>query len=95
MQIIARDGLPPQDDALVAARDLLAIIRGLVDAAGEREETDTTALARRVTAAVLGYLTMMSAAGWKGNSPAEQTSPVAEKREEAARKATSRRLKRS
>jgi AcrR family transcriptional regulator len=95
MQIIVRDGLPPQDDALVAARDLLAIIRGLVDAASEREETDTTGLARRVTAAVLGYLTMMSAAGWKGNSPTEQTSPVADKREQAARKATSRRLKRS
>ncbi|WP_348638427.1 helix-turn-helix domain-containing protein [Paraburkholderia sp. D15] len=60
MEIIEREGLPPQENLVVASRDLMAIIRGLVDAAGEREETDMASLIRRVTAAVLGYLTMMS-----------------------------------
>ncbi|SAL53257.1 TetR family transcriptional regulator [Caballeronia cordobensis] len=40
----------------VAAGDLLAIIRGLVDAAGERGERDLDDLERRVRAAVFGYL---------------------------------------
>lgn len=73
MTILLRDGLPPQEDAAVAVRDLLAIIRGLVDAAGEREETDTAALTRRVTAAVRGYLTMMSGAQQQER---EQASPA-------------------
>jgi AcrR family transcriptional regulator len=63
LQILAREGLPPQPDADVAARDLMAIVRGLVDTAGEREEVDTSGLIHRVTAAVVGYLTMMSGTG--------------------------------
>jgi AcrR family transcriptional regulator len=63
MQILARDGLPPQPDPDLAARDLLAIVRGLVDTAGEREEADTSGLIHRVTAAVMGYLLMMSGSG--------------------------------
>jgi AcrR family transcriptional regulator len=96
LQIIMRDGLPPQEDTAVAARDLFAIIRGLVDAAGEREETDTTGLTRRVTAAVEGYLTMMSGAGagWSGDSPAAEMPQPVDKHEQAARKAASRGLKR-
>lgn len=40
----------------VAAGDLIAIVRGMVDAAGERGETDIDDLERRVHAAVFGYL---------------------------------------
>ena len=36
--------------------DLLAIMRGLIDAAGARGEKDEDGLARRVRRAVLGYL---------------------------------------
>jgi AcrR family transcriptional regulator len=95
-QILARDGLPPQEDTLLAASDLLAMIRGLVDAAGEREETDAAGLTRRVTAAVQGYLTMMSVtdAGSNDGSPVAQTLQPAKKREQVARKAPPRRPKR-
>lgn len=40
----------------VAAGDLLAIVRGMVDAAGERGERDIEDLERRLRAAVFGYL---------------------------------------
>jgi AcrR family transcriptional regulator len=40
----------------VAAGDLLAMVRGMVDAAGERGERDLDDLERRVRAAVFGYL---------------------------------------
>ncbi len=40
----------------VAAVDLLAIVRGMTDTAGERGETDIADLQRRIEPAVLGYL---------------------------------------
>jgi len=40
----------------LAAADLLAIIRAMVDAAGQRGETDVDQLAQRVRAAAFGYL---------------------------------------
>lgn len=40
----------------VATDDVLAIVKGMVDAAGERGETDAAALEARVVRAVLGYL---------------------------------------
>jgi AcrR family transcriptional regulator len=40
----------------VAASDVLAIIRGMVDTAGERGESDVEDLERRIRAAVFGYL---------------------------------------
>ncbi|SPB17158.1 TetR family transcriptional regulator [Caballeronia novacaledonica] len=40
----------------VASADLLAIVKGMVDAAGERGERDLDDLERRVRAAVFGYL---------------------------------------
>lgn len=97
MEILAREGLPQQQDADVATRDLLAIIRGLVDAAGEREETDTAGLIRRVTAAVLGYLTMMSGADTERNdaAPRAETPQPADKRSESASTVASRQSKRS
>lgn len=53
---LARADLPPQADPAVAARDVLAIIKGMVDAAGEAGEQDRAALTTRVSRAVHGYL---------------------------------------
>lgn len=53
---LARPDLPQQPDPEVAAQDLLAIIKGMVDAAGERGEQDRGALGLRVGRAVWGYL---------------------------------------
>ena len=50
-------GAPRVDDANSVAQDILAIVHGLVDAAGERGENDSTALEKRVMRAVSGYLT--------------------------------------
>jgi AcrR family transcriptional regulator len=96
LEILERDGLPPQEDSLVAARDVLAIVHSLVDAAGEREEKDTPGLTRRVTAAVLGYLTMMSGTGaaLNGDSLAAKTPQSVSKREQPAHKGASRGPKR-
>jgi AcrR family transcriptional regulator len=43
-------------DVKIAAFDVLAILKGMVDSAGEREETNAPQLERRVRRAVLGYL---------------------------------------
>ncbi|MYM26149.1 TetR family transcriptional regulator [Duganella sp. FT135W] len=43
-----------------AIRDVMAITRGIVDAAGCQGETDEMALAHRVRAAVFGYLDMIA-----------------------------------
>ena len=42
----------------VTAQDVLAIIKGMVDAAGEQNERDQVDLSRRVSRAVYGYLNM-------------------------------------
>lgn len=42
----------------IAAQDVLAIIKGMVDAAGEHDERDQIALGARVSRAVHGYLNM-------------------------------------
>jgi len=52
----APPALQDPDLRAIAAADLLVIIRALVDAAGQRGETDVADLSRRVRAAVLGYL---------------------------------------
>ena len=54
--VLARPDLPPQADGGVAARDVMAIIKGMVDAAGAHGETDRHRLATRVRRAVVGYL---------------------------------------
>lgn len=59
--ILAREDMPRQEDLTVVAADVTAILRGMVDTAGERGETDQDALAKRVRRAVLGYLTIPSA----------------------------------
>lgn len=56
LSTLARPDLPQQPDPYVAAQDLLAIIKGMVDAAGERGEQDRCALGERVGRAVYGYL---------------------------------------
>jgi AcrR family transcriptional regulator len=55
-EALADAGLPADGDCELAARDLLAITKGMVDAAGERGDTDAGALERRVTRALHGYL---------------------------------------
>jgi len=40
----------------VAANDLLAIVRGMTDTAGERGESDVADLQSRIEPAVFGYL---------------------------------------
>jgi AcrR family transcriptional regulator len=54
------DKAPIQGDIQRAAADLLAIIRGMTDAAGERGERDPADLASRINAAVFGYVAAIS-----------------------------------
>jgi AcrR family transcriptional regulator len=55
-RLLTRPDLPPSDDAPLAARDLLAIVKGMVDAAGVQGETDVSSLEARVNRAVFGYI---------------------------------------
>lgn len=55
-QILARDDIPPQPDVQIATDDVMAIVRAIVDGAGERGETDRAALEGRVGRALYGYL---------------------------------------
>jgi hypothetical protein len=57
LAIIRRDDMPAQACAELAAGDIVAMMRGIIDAAGERGERDLAGLGRRVRAAVFGYLT--------------------------------------
>jgi AcrR family transcriptional regulator len=56
--VLDRQDLPRQADISTATSDVAAIVRGMVDDAGERGEIDQKGLARRVERAVLGYLAM-------------------------------------
>ena len=56
LDLLARPDLPRQPDRAVAARDVMAIIKGMVDAAGDCGEGNGSALATRVRRAVFGYL---------------------------------------
>tara|TARA_R110002124_G_scaffold219391_1_gene385260 strand:- start:1292 stop:1918 length:627 start_codon:yes stop_codon:yes gene_type:complete len=60
--ILARPDLPHQSDTASATGDVLAIIRGMIDAAGERGEERQAQLIMRVRRAVLGYLSMPDSA---------------------------------
>lgn len=55
-EVLSRPDLPSQADLATAAVDVAAILRGMVDAAGEREETEQGPLLTRVRRAVFGYL---------------------------------------
>ena len=54
--VLGRADIPRQTDPDLAAQDVLAIIKGMVDAAGERGERDQAGLNLRVCRAVDGYL---------------------------------------
>lgn len=54
--VLRRPDLPRQPDGDAAARDVMAIIKGMVDTAGVHGETDQRTLATRVQRAVFGYL---------------------------------------
>ena len=56
LAIFARDDLPRQTRPEVAAVDLLAVVRGMTDTAGEHGETDVADLQSRIEPAVFGYL---------------------------------------
>lgn len=60
--ILARPDLPHQSDTASVTDDVLAIIRGMIDAAGERGEEQQAQLMVRVRRAVLGYLSMPDSA---------------------------------
>lgn len=55
-EVLGRPDMPRQRDHDLAVNDVGAVIRGIVDGAGERGETDEASLQRRVEAAVFGYL---------------------------------------
>ncbi|WP_322061220.1 TetR/AcrR family transcriptional regulator [Paraburkholderia sp. J63] len=55
-QILSRSDIPPQASMEIATEDVLAIVRALVDAAGERGEVRHGALEHRVGRALFGYL---------------------------------------
>jgi AcrR family transcriptional regulator len=62
-EILARPDLPRQSDMAAATGDVAAIMRGMIDAAGERGEHGQEALVARVGRAVLGYLSMPACSG--------------------------------
>ena len=53
---LAHSDLPTQENNPTAARDVMAIIKGMVDAAGFHGEVDQRDVATRVRRAVIGYL---------------------------------------
>jgi AcrR family transcriptional regulator len=55
-RLLGRPDLLQPRAAAVAAADVLVIVRGMTDAAGERGEADVGQLQRRIEAAVFGYL---------------------------------------
>ena len=54
--MLGKANLPVQPDVDAATRDLVAIIKGMVDAAGQHGEDDQEKLAKRVRCATFGYL---------------------------------------
>lgn len=56
LQILERLAPPVQGEGIVAARDIVAIIKGIVDAAGANGESDLLHVTWRVRCAVFGYL---------------------------------------
>jgi AcrR family transcriptional regulator len=56
LRVVSRPDFPYTGDRKEAVLDLFAIAKGMVDAAGEREETDAQQLEKRVRRAVYGYL---------------------------------------
>ena len=55
-EVLKRPDLPALQDLTIASADVLAIVKGMIDGAGERGELDQRALHERVARAVFGYL---------------------------------------
>jgi len=56
VRVLSQPDASTSGNVKIAAFDVLAIVKGMVDAAGERGETNAPQLERRVRRAVLGYL---------------------------------------
>lgn len=56
LDALNRPDVRRQADPLLAAHDILSIVKGMIDGAGERGESDPANLTKRVTRAVRGYL---------------------------------------
>jgi AcrR family transcriptional regulator len=56
LRILTRPDLPQHPRPAIVAADIFAIVKGMIDAAGERGETDPCDLEERVGRAVYGYL---------------------------------------
>lgn len=56
VRILALPGAPQKLNTAIAAEDTIAIIRALVDVAGERAERESNQLLNRIDRAVFGYL---------------------------------------
>lgn len=56
LEMLARPDLPSQPDLDAATRDIIAIVKGLVDAAGRYCESNRDAVILRVEQAAFGYL---------------------------------------
>lgn len=57
-QLLARADVPTQPDPTKAIDDVIAIVRGMVNTAGDRGEHDHAGLEQRIGRAVFGYLGM-------------------------------------
>ncbi|HET6608962.1 MAG TPA: TetR/AcrR family transcriptional regulator [Rhodopila sp.] len=56
IEMLAKSDLPALEDPDLTARETVAIIKGIIDAAGQHGDADTDALAGRVQRAAFGYL---------------------------------------
>jgi AcrR family transcriptional regulator len=74
--ILQRDDMPAQAYPEVAAGDIVAMMRGIIDAAGERGERDLADLGRRVRAAVFGYLAGTASRSVSAGEPAPECEQV-------------------
>ena len=74
--ILRRGDLPAQARPEVAAGDIVAMMRGIIDAAGERSERDLDDLGRRVRAAVFGYLAGTASGNVSAGEPAPECEQV-------------------
>lgn len=77
--LTAKAQAPELKDASLVALDLLAIVRGMVDDAGERAELDAAALEVRVMRAVDGYVSLSRQDSGKtaaGPAPGKARGPV-------------------
>jgi AcrR family transcriptional regulator len=60
-QILERFNLLIEEDKNIAARDLIAIMKGIIDTAGSNAETDYLTVESRVRRAIFGYLSLHDA----------------------------------